>query len=374
MRIKLLLAGIVVIGMMASCANDGAVQTKNAEPATIIIALKGNFEKTKAAADLNSDATINNLVVGLFDAGGNLVSLSTPTATAAGSGVTATVSGTTLVTQVAVAANVDYTKFSSVKKLDDFHNVLVDISNTTTKDGGKTPDGTKQYESNLPMEGENTSINATSGSCSPEVDVTRLVSKVELNSITVDFDNNGAYAHYKFVPTEIFMSNVAETSLANSSNPYVPTQKSYLQGETGTTGALAYLSTGSINSTIIADPTQAKISYADVYTFFPMANDGTIGGKKTKLIIKGNLYDASNTQVGTPFYYPVIINQDLSGNAINGTTAGQIAPNSYYQLNVTIKSKGVTDPTQELTAAQVNLTIKVTPWPTTPTTQNVVFN
>jgi len=229
------------------------------------------------------------------------------------------------------------------------------------------------------MEGDGTVNKASTGTGDATFALTRLVSKIELNKITVDFDTNGAYAGYTFIPTEIFMSNVAQKAYANMSSPYI-TAPTYLQGETGKDGAVSYLSTGSINSGL----TTAATNYPTVYTFFPMANDGNISGNsRTKLIIKGILYKSSTiddtNKVGT-YYYPIIINHVMTGTTSNGSTAyiangadGQIGPNTYYQLSATIKSKGVTDPTQELTSAAVNLTITVTPWPTA-FTQNVVFN
>lgn len=377
MKTKFLLAGIVAVGMMASCANDGAIQTKKAEPATITIALKGNSETTKTTADLTNDGQINRIAVGLFDADNNLVSITEPAFTVSSGTLTANVTGTTLVTKVAAVANAPAGAFNSVKTLDAFHKVAIDISNTSTSDGGTTADGTKQYESDLPMEGDGTVTDASTGTGAATFSLTRLVSKIELDDITVAFDANGAYAGYTFIPTEIFMSNVAETAYSNASSPYI-SSLTYLQGEsTNSTNYAQYLGTGTINSSL----TTAATDYNTVYTFFPMANNGS--GKKTKLIIKGILYSSSTisdaNKVGT-YYYPIIINHVMSGTTTDGNatytangTDGQIAPNSYYKLSATIKSKGVTDPTQELTSAAINLTITVTAWPTA-LTQNVTFN
>jgi len=371
----LLMAGIVTIGMMASCSNkDDVVQSRKAEPATINIAIKGSSLSTKAAADLSNDGQINRIAIGLFDADNNLVSITEPTFTIdEDKKLIAQVTGTTLVTKIAAVANAPAGAFASAKKLDDFHKVAIDISNTSA-------DNTKQKASNLPMEGDGTVDGASTGIGSANFALTRLVSKIELNKITVDFDTNGAYAGYTFIPTEIFMSNVAETAYANAISPYV-THPTYLQGETGKNGAVTYLSTGSISLTV-AD------SYSPACTFFPMANDGSLSGNsKTKLIIKGILYKSSTiddaNKVDT-YYYPIIINHAMPGTTTKDSESkdvdykangidGQIGPNTYYQLSATIKSKGVTDPTQDLTSAAVNLTITVAPWPTA-FTQNVVFN
>jgi hypothetical protein len=372
MKIKLLLAGIVAVGMMASCANDEAVQTKKAEPTTITIALKGNSETTKTAADsTTNDAKINNLVVGLFDAGGNLVSLSTPTFTAAGADVTATVTGTTLVTKIAVVANAPSSLFSSAKTLTQFNAVAIDLGYTATSDASVI--GTsQQYISALPMEGEN-SVDATVTNPSATVTISRLVSRIELASIKVAFDANGAYSSSTFVPTDIFMYNAAETAYADYASPYV-TGPTFLQGENGVTGVTSYLGTGALSLT------QAT-SYPTAYTFFtmpiiPSKNSNT----KTKLIIKGTFTDNSNAT--STVYYPIIINHVMAGTYSDaGTTAytqqggedGLIAPNTYYKLMATIKTKGVSHVTDELTSAAITLTVKVNPWPVA-LIQNVVFN
>ena len=142
----LLMAGIVTIGMMASCSNkDDVVQSRKAEPAKINIAIKGSSLSTKAAADLSNDGQINRIAIGLFDADNNLVSITDPTSFTVSSGtLTAQVTGTTLVTKIAAVANAPAGAFASVKKLDDFHKVAIDISNTST-------DNTQQKISNLPM-------------------------------------------------------------------------------------------------------------------------------------------------------------------------------------------------------------------------------
>ena len=377
----LLITSMAAIGMMASCANDGAVQTKKAEPATIAIALNGT-STTRTAADVTNDGQINRIAVGLFDADNNLVSITEPTFTVSSGTLSATVTGTTLVTKVAAVANAPAGAFSSVKKLDDFHKVAIDISNTTTSDG-KTADGSKQYESDLPMEGDGTVTNASTGTGSATFSLIRLASKIELDNIHVAFDATGAYSGYTFIPTEIFMSNVAETVYSNENSPYI-TAPAYLQGWSGATSPVTYLSTGALNGTLTPDKASTTYDYsATPYTFFTLANDGSISGNsRTKLIIKGDIYNSAlstATKVGT-YYYPIIINHVMSGTTTDGSTAysangtdGQIAPNSYYKLSATIKSKGVTDPTQELTSAAISLTITVTPWPTA-YTQNVVFD
>ena len=378
MKTKFLLAGIVAVGMMASCANDGAIQTKKAEPATITIALKGNSETTKTAADLNKDGQINRIAVGLFDADNNLVSITEPAFTVSSSSgnLTANVTGTTLVTKVAAVANAPAGAFSSVKTLDAFHKVAIDISNTSTSDGGTTADGTKQYESDLPMEGDGTVTDASTGTGAATFSLTRLVSKIELDDITVAFDANGAYSNSKFVPTDIFMYNAAETTYANYASPYVA-DPTLLQGQDGSTGVTTYLGSGPLSLT------QAT-SYPTVYTFFTMPimpSKNTNTTSKTKLIIEGTFTD--NSGATSTVYYPIIINHVMAGTYSDagtttaytqqGTEDGLIAPNTYYKLMATIKTKGVSNVTDELTSAAITLTVTVNPWPTA-LTQNVVFN
>ena len=77
-------------------------------------------------------------------------------------------------------------------------------------------------------------------------------------------------------------------------------------------------------------------------------------------------------------YYPIVINKSQSGTTIteNGETktgrTGYLDRNTVYNLSAVIKGKGVSDPSQDIEPADLNLTVTVADWTLT-VTQEVVF-
>ena len=370
MRInRLLIAGIVSVGLLTSCASDNDVKstTTKETSAKIAISMSGASvsSTTKTSASTTGDeATLNRLTVGLFDANGNKISItelsSSDFSTTSGT-TTATVTGTTLATDVVIAANAATGIFDNVKTKSAFLAITSDLNYTSSADASSTG-GALQYSTALPMEGEGTvTISGTAGTAS--VPLTRLVSKISLAGVTTSFDASGAYAGATFTPTEVFLYNVPSTTQFNHSSPYV-SSPTYLQGEiANTTNYEKYLGSGSIST--LSTP----------YTFYTFPNNTT---SKTKLVIKGTFTPSGGTAVTV--YYPVIINHVMTGTTTDGTTAytadggtdGLIQPNKVFNISVTITSKGVSSVTDEITNANVTLTVTVNDWAST-LTQNVIF-
>lgn len=81
----------------------------------------------------------------------------------------------------------------------------------------------------------------------------------------------------------------------------------------------------------------------------------------TRLVIKGDFVPKTGV-TSTTYYYPVNINIGDDGLAVDGGNVKVVAPNINYQLEVIIKSIGVTDPTGTLNQNSVSVTATVKPF------------
>jgi hypothetical protein len=387
MRIdKLVIAGIVSMSMLASCAgsDNGKSPTEPASPVNFTLSLTGAPVTTKTAiatdpnatAYITSESTINNLVVGLFDANSNLVTL-TPLAGTALSGGKVYVTGNSLVTKAAVAVNVPSSFFSGVKKLSDFEGVQANLDYTASNDASAA--GTAgQFATALPMAGEGivtiTPNGTSSASGAVIVPLTRMVSKITLSGITTSF--SGVYAAATFTPTEVFMYNVSPLANCNTNTttsainlPTVST--AWLHGEQVTPVVSAitpknYLGTAALSGTAKTLP------WSGYYTFYVFPNNSaTI---QTELMIKGDFCSDGTNATKTTVYYPIIINHAMAGTTFTGTTGGNpdggigndgvIQNNRVFNLTATITSQGTTNPAQPINTANVTVTVSVNSWPT----------
>ena len=123
----------------------------------------------------------------------------------------------------------------------------------------------------------------------------------------------------------------------------------------------------------------ASTPYTTSHFFYAFPNPST-NLTKTKLVIAG-VFDQDGS--GTAYdeetvYYPIVINKSQSGTTIteNGETktgrTGYLDRNTVYNLSAVIKGKGVSDPSQDIEPADLNLTVTVADWALT-VTQEVVF-
>jgi len=360
---KLFVAGILSIGLLASCKNSEEVSPGN--PAVFSISLKGS-SLSRTSADVSGDeAAINRITVGLFDAGGNKVTITDLSSGDANfTGGVAKVTGTTQVTQAIIAANAPAGAFSGVNQISDFRSVAANLDLTATQTASGTA-GTKQYNTALPMVGEGpVTIAGTTGSGS--VHLTRLVSKIVLSSVKTAFASNGAYPNATFTMTEAFMYNVPSIAQFNVTTPNAtsPNAPTLVQGETSVGTPKAYLSSAVISQAI------TTTAYAPNYTFFTFPNVDQ--SNRTELIIKGSFVKnpgASNgDQTPAIVYYPIIINHATANTVFSGSsttptgTDGAIGANQSYTLAAVITSKGVTSVSSTIDQAAVSLTVDVSAW------------
>lgn len=348
---------------LASCSSDENVDSGVPQSAKFEVTLSGKAAQTRSTNTsvpaVTDEGTVNDIVVAAFDRNNNVVKIDVQTMT----GLTSSsITATTAVTAVAVAANVQAkaTDFSTCKTKADFYATVAKLA-VTTADVSKADN---QDAKLLPMVGESTgtvTLDATN-SVNVSVTISRLVARISISSITSDFSNT-VYAGSSFVPEEIFLYNAITDVKYNGTNVATPT---YYSGESAatssTTPALAsYLGTGAIT-----------YATTDTYYFYTFPN---ATATPTKLIIKGTFTDANNKS--TPVYYPIIINHAQTGTTITATlgsagTDSQIAANTTYALTANIKTIGATTVSANLAPADLDVTVTVSGWANT-LTQNVIF-
>jgi len=372
----------MLIGLLASCSENDKSPIEKGTPMKLTVTLDSP-DMTKAAitddpttaAYIASESTINNVVVALFDASGNIVGSPQSFLSTQITSNQVSVTGTSLVTKVAVAANIPQTAFAGVAKLSDFEGKQAVLDSTSTTAGGVT----KQAPTKLPMVGEATVSGASTGTATVNVALTRLVSKVTISGIATHFDPNGAYANASFALTEVFMNNVPSTVNCNatSTTSAIVSSPIFLHGEQVTALGLPvaqqkiYLGTGDLTGTV-------TLPWAGNYKSFYVFPDST-KASQMQLVVKG-VFKMNATDTGVTVYYPIILNHGMSGTSFTGTTGsalpdgtdGVILNNKVYSLTVTIAAKGTTDPTKPINTAAVTVNATVAAWPTT-TTQSAAY-
>lgn len=274
------------------------------------------------------------------------------------------------------------------------------FAGATTRDGFllKTFSlGNAQTSDNLPMSGEvkegaNTTFTLTPGTTitgTLSVALSRLVSRVIVKKVATDFSSTGAYSASVFKLTNVFVRNALST-VKPATGGYADTKPDGVLGATnyltggGATWDAGLTTLASLNSTAASGWSALETlthNYSDVanyYYFYVFPNENS--SYPTTLVLQGTFDtdgdgnpDADNS--GTVFY-PVVINKNQIGTEINGgATTGQtgtIARSTKYQLEITIRSKGVASPADKIDPASLSVTVTVEPW--LPYTQTVVFD
>jgi len=376
---RLLMVAMVLIGLSTSCADTDKSPTISGTPVSFKLTLSSPQTRTAITDDpttttyVGNEGTISRAVVGLFDASGTIVAKQSYTSAQITNGQVS-ITGTSSVTQAAVAVNVPLASFADVKTLSDFQGVQANLDNTATADAS-VAGTTQQYATALPMAGTST-VSITSNTGTATVALTRLVSRITLTGITTNFP--GAASGESFTPTEVFMYNIAPTAYCNATSPTATTSTSstWLHGEQVspflTTNQKNYLGTGALSGTTQTLP------WSGFDTFYAFPNNNTT--TQTRLEIKGT-YKTSTSDAGTTVYYPIIINHSATGTTFTGTTGssipdgtdGVILNNKVYSLSATITAKGVSDPSQTFTGSTpVTVTMSVNAWGAT-TNQNTNF-
>lgn len=262
--------------------------------------------------------------------------------------------------QVLVAANTGSADFSKKGTADGFKSV--DIDATTALTGASA--GTILTAAQLPKFGTSSgklqvSSNKSEFSAS-DIKLKNLVSKITLQSISVDFAAGGPYASATFEPKEMYLVSVpnkmqfSETAWTDNPGSYFSgTDKGFLKVTLSTSeGASKVLSTSNKTFTGTA---------ADVLYTIPNSNTEA---NKTVLVIKGKFQGETN-----PVYYKLPLNVagynaagKPTGAVADGTSAFQIPSGKNIKCNITIKTIGSTNPDAESGPLTATLTVTVDPW------------
>lgn len=370
---------------LTSCSSEDAVQGSGSQAdATLTLTINTgkvgsratNWTTDPGSNKANSENKINRLTVGVFSSDGNTVKTIvelTPTSESNPSGTylqgnIANIVTTSLAAndKVLVAVNAPTGKFAGVANVTAFKAVEEDAKDALTDGSSEAT----EIATNVPMFGENT-LSGTGSVFTTTVSVQHQLAKISLTDLEVAFDANGPYKEAEFTPTEFFLVNVPE-KLAFSSNAWV-NGASHLHGMSSTTYSSLtaaskwgtykeYLSSAATGSTALKG-TFAK--YASAAYFYVTPSDDDTADGKMKLIIAGT-FKTNSSDGGTTVFYPVAINANYAANGTpsaatnGGAEVFKVYPNKNYVCKVVIKTKGTTDPTQNLDPQTATVTVTVT--------------
>ena len=268
--------------------------------------------------------------------------------------------------QVLVAANTGGSAdFSKKGNVDGFKSVEIDATTALTG----TADGTILTAAQLPKFG------ASSGKLQPssnkseftasDIKLKNLVSKISLQSITVNFTSPGPYASATFEPQEMYLESVPAKMQFSETAWVSDPGSSYLSGKDADEGFLKVtLSTpsgeGASKVLSASNPTFTGTA-ADVLYTIPNSNTEA---NKTVLVIKGQFQGETN-----PVYYKLPLNVagynaagKPTGAVADGTQAFQIPSGKNIKCNITIKTIGSTNSDAESGPLTATLTVTVDPW------------
>lgn len=263
--------------------------------------------------------------------------------------------------QVLVAANTGSADFSKKGTADGFKSVEIDATTALTG----TSAGTALTAATLPKFGTSSGklqagSNKSEFSAS-DIKLKNLVSKITLQSITVDFAADGPYASATFEPQEMYLVSVpnkmqfSETAWINNPGSYFSgNDKGFLKVTLSTPSGEGTSKVLSVNN--------SKFTGTATDVLYTIPNSNT-EANKTVLVIKGQFQGETK-----PVYYKLPLNVagynagKPTGAVAAGTSAFQIPSGKNIKCNITIKTIGSTNPDAESGPLTATLTVTVDPW------------
>lgn len=263
--------------------------------------------------------------------------------------------------QVLVAANTGSADFSKKGTADGFKSVEIDATTALTG----TSAGTALTAATLPKFGTSSGklqagSNKSEFSAS-DIKLKNLVSKITLQSISVDFAADGPYASATFEPQEMYLVSVPN-KMQFSETAWINNPGSYFSGnDKGFLKVTLSTPSGKGESKVLSASNKTfKGATTDVlYTIPNIKTDAN----KTVLVIKGQFQGETK-----PVYYKLPLNVagytagKPSGPVAAGTSAFQIPSGKNIKCNITIKTIGSTNPDAESGPLTATLTVTVDPW------------
>lgn len=379
---KVSLMGVLMALFALSCSTEEE-KFGSEKTAELSLTISGSPAGTvsRSTGSVGADGTINRIAIGVFNSDGSVNVISEYAAgnlTDNGNGSYTTklncspANGCTIV----VVANAPAGTFAGVGSKSAFLSKTVDLQQTANESG------TKQISTNLPMSGESGSVNFTANSpTNATVSLSRLVARVALNNVSTAFDPAGQYASATIKITKVFLYNALKTSKVHTGDASAtfPSSPQYYHG--GTVSGNVWTNGTDFVRDDLSSPVEVNAStpYATSHFFYAFPNPSA-NTTKTKLVIAGVFdQDGNGSAYGEEtVYYPIVINKNQSGTSITENDSpktgrtGYIDRNTIYNLTAMIKGKGVSDPSQDIEPADLNLTVTVADWALT-VTQDVVF-
>lgn len=263
--------------------------------------------------------------------------------------------------QVLVAANTGSADFSKKGTADGFKSVEIDATTALTG----TSAGTALTAATLPKFGTSSGklqagSNKSEFSAS-DIKLKNLVSKITLQSISVDFAADGPYASATFEPQEMYLVSVpnkmqfSETAWINNPGSYFSgNDKGFLKVTLSTPSGEGASKVLSVNN--------SKFTGTATDVLYTIPNSNT-EANKTVLVIKGQFQGETK-----PVYYKLPLNVagykagKPTGAVAAGTSAFQIPSGKNIKCNITIKTIGSTNPDAESGPLTATLTVTVDPW------------
>ena len=208
-----------------------------------------------------------------------------------------------------------------------------------TTDQALDPDGDNAVDPvNLPMYGS-ARVTTSGTKLIADVDVRHMVSKVTLEQLSVEGLASGA----TFTPTQVFLYNVADKmqfnfQTENTVSTYnAPSHSDWWQGEaTNAANLKACLGTGTLSEMLDSDDGDATNPSVLTNKYVLYALPNTSSTNRTKLVIKGQWIDGTNSAPGVTRYYTF----DLF-NVVNGVAdQPNLYPNRNYRMKIILKREG----------------------------------
>lgn len=263
--------------------------------------------------------------------------------------------------QVLVAANTGSADFSKKGTADGFKSVEIDATTALTG----TSAGTALTAATLPKFGTSSGklqagSNKSEFSAS-DIKLKNLVSKITLQSISVDFAADGPYASATFEPQEMYLVSVPN-KMQFSETAWINNPGSYFSGNDKGFLKVTLSTPSSEGASKVLSVNNSKFTGTATDVLYTIPNSNT-EANKTVLVIKGQFQGETK-----PVYYKLPLNVagynagKPTGAVAAGTSAFQIPSGKNIKCNITIKTIGSTNPDAESGPLTATLTVTVDPW------------
>jgi len=376
--------------LFSACSSDAESTLDSTKTAKVVVSINSSTRSTATTEptdDNTAEKKISRLTVAVFNSSEDVLTIqedatTNPTSLSFDCPLSQEETGCTAI----VVANAPSGHFAGATTKTAFLSKTFSLSDSQTSNS-------------LPMSGEvkegtNTTFTLSLGGAAGDhtfaVALSRLVARVIVKKIATDFSSTGAYSSSVFKLTNVFVRNALSTTKP-ATGAYTTTKPdgtlaatNYLTGsaaDTGLTTLAALNTTAATGWDALASGTHNYSDITNFYYFYVFANENS--SYPTTLVLEGTFDTDGDGTIDTDnsgvVYYPVVINKNQTGTtikdgddaAVTGQT-GTIARGMKYQLEVTIRSKGVSSPSETIDPASLTVTVTVTDW--TPYTQSVSFD